>query len=152
MDGTDAILYQLNTRHSEATRNQYYLKPATDEKSLYFLTKKLNLIEDPENCYVADDEPSKPMPEVADHREEVQKELHQGEDEIDERRDEGIHDGDAVTQDAVEENITEDSGKENSTDETLSLANDDSFPDVYEYEPPKKSRKNNPAKEEPAKL
>ena len=41
VDGTDAILYQLNTGHSETTRNKYYLKPATDEEITKFLDKQL---------------------------------------------------------------------------------------------------------------
>ena len=38
---TDAILYQLNTVHFEATRNKYYLKPATDEEITSFWTNDL---------------------------------------------------------------------------------------------------------------
>ena len=84
MDGTDAILYQLNTGHFEATRNKYYLKPATDEEITKFLDKQLNLIEDPENCYVADDDPPKPMPVVEDPQEEVEEQIDAGEDENEE--------------------------------------------------------------------
>ena len=39
--------------------------------------------------------------------------------------------------------------KKNSASDTLYLANDDSFPDVDEYEPPKKAKKKNPPKKEP---
>ena len=92
VDGTDAILYQLNTGHSEATRNKYYLKPATDDEITKFLDKQVKLIEDPENCYVADDDPSKPMPEVEDHQEKVLEQVDRGEDENEERCDEEIHD------------------------------------------------------------
>ena len=148
MDGTDAILYQLNTGHSETTRNKYYLKPATDEEVKKFFDKQLNLIEDPVNCYVADHDPPKPMPEVEDHQEEMQEEVDQGEDENEERCDEGIHDRDAVTPDTAGENRTEDSDKK-SADE-LSIENDVSLPDVDDYEPPKKSKKKSPPKEEPA--
>ena len=141
MDGTVAILYQLNTGHFEATRNKYYLKPATNEEITKFLDKQLNLIEDPENCYVADDDPTKPMPEVEDPQEEMEEQVDGGEDENEERSDKHNHDRDAATPDAAEENRTEDSDKENSASDTLSLANDDSFPDVDDCEPPKKAKK-----------
>ena len=149
VDGTDAILYQLNTGHSETTRNKYYLKPATDDEIEKFLDKQLNLIDDPENCYVADDEPPKPLPEVQDDEERVQEESDQEEDENDERCNEEIHGGDAQTPNSAQEKNTEDSDKENSLDETLSLENNDSFPNIDEYEPPKKSKKKNRPKEEP---
>ena len=97
----------------------------------------------------ADDDPPKPMPEVEDNQEEVQEQVDGGEDENEERCNEVIHDRDAVTPDADEKNRTEDSDKENSASDTLSLTNDDSFPDVDEYEPPKKAKKKNPPKEEP---
>ena len=60
-----------------------------------------------------------------------------------------IHDRDAVTPDAAEENKTEDSDKEISASDTLSLANDDSFPDIDDYETRNKAKKKNPPKEEP---
>ena len=82
------------------------------------------------------------MPEVEDPQEEVEEQLDE-EDEIEERCDEDIHDRDAVTPDAAEENKTEDSDKKNSASDTLSLASDDSFPDVNDYEPPKKAKKKN---------
>ena len=88
MDGTDAI---LNTGLSEATRNKYYLKPATDEEITKFLDKQLNLIEDPVNCYVADDDRPKPMPVVEDHRKEVQEQVDDGEYEDEERSNEDVH-------------------------------------------------------------
>ena len=91
VDGTDAIRYQLNTGHSEVTRNKYFLKPATVEEITKFLDKKLNLIEDHESCYVADDDPPKPMPEVEDSQEEVEEQLDGREDENEERCDEDIH-------------------------------------------------------------
>ena len=149
VDGTNSILYQLNTGHSETTRNNYYLKPATDEEITKFLYKQLNLIEDPKNCYVADDDPPKTKPEVEDPQEEVDEQIDDGEVENEERCDEDIHGRDAVTADAAEMNRIEDSDNENSASDTLFLANEDSFPDDDDYEPSKKVKKKNTPKEEP---
>ena len=89
------------------------------------------------------------MPEVEDHQEEVQEQVDDGKDENEERCDKEIQVWDAVRPDATEENRTERSYKENSGSDTLSLANDDSFPDVDNYEPPKKAKKKIPPKKEP---
>ena len=92
VDGTDMILYQLNSGHFETTRTKYCLISGTGEEISKFLYKQLNLIEDTENCYVAYDDPKKDMPEVEDNQEQVQEDIYQEEDKNDERSDEDIHD------------------------------------------------------------
>ena len=60
--GQNALLYQMNTGHCEATRRKYYLKPATDNEIESFLDEQLKIIDDPESCYVAEDDPPPPPP------------------------------------------------------------------------------------------
>ena len=62
--GQNALLYQMNTGHCEATRRKYYLTPATDNEieSESFLDEQLEIIDDPESCYVAEDDPPPPPP------------------------------------------------------------------------------------------
>ena len=60
----------MNTGHSEATLQKYYLKPATDNEIESFLDDQLEIIDDPESCYMAEDEPPPPPPvEQQDNRE-----------------------------------------------------------------------------------
>ena len=56
VQGQNALLYQMNTGHCEATRRKYYLKPATDEEIEKLLDTQLQIIDDPESCYMAEDD------------------------------------------------------------------------------------------------
>ena len=60
-----ARLYQMNTGHCEATRDKYYVQPATDGEIAKLLDNQLDLINDPESCYVTEDDPPKAVPETA---------------------------------------------------------------------------------------
>ena len=60
--GQNALLYKMNTGHCEATRRKYYLKPATDNEIESFLVEQLKIIDDPESCYLAEDDPPTPPP------------------------------------------------------------------------------------------
>ena len=148
VEGTDAILYQLNTGHSEATRNKYYLKPASEDEISKFLDKQLALIEDPENCYVTEDDPPPVMPDVEDSRDDVPEQENPVLEDTSERCTEKEHVGDAVTPDTPHVEETEDSDKENSAEDDESDPNDEPFPQEEEYKPLSK-RKKVTAKEEP---
>ena len=59
-----ARLYQRNTGHCEATRDKYYVQPATDGEIAKLLDNQLDSINDPESCYVTEDDPPKAVPET----------------------------------------------------------------------------------------
>ena len=60
--GQNALLYQMNTGHCEATRRKYYLKHATDNEIESSLDEQLKIIDDSESCYVAEDVSPHPPP------------------------------------------------------------------------------------------
>ena len=46
-------------RPLQATRDKYYVQPATDGEIAKLLDDQLDLINDPESCYVTEDDPPK---------------------------------------------------------------------------------------------
>ena len=54
----------MNTGHCEATRDKYYVQPATDGEIAKLLDNQLDLINDPESCYGTEDDPPKAVPET----------------------------------------------------------------------------------------
>ena len=52
----------MNTGTCEATRQKYYLKPATDEENECFLDEQLKIVDDHESCYETEEDPPPPLP------------------------------------------------------------------------------------------
>ena len=59
-------MQQINTGHCETTRDNYYVHPATEAKITKLLDGHLQLLNDPEACYVTADEPPQLVPESGD--------------------------------------------------------------------------------------
>ena len=54
----------MNTGHFNATRDKYNVQPATDGEIANLLDSQLDLINDPESCYVTENDPPKAVPET----------------------------------------------------------------------------------------
>ena len=77
-----ARIYQMNTGHCEATRDKYYVQPATDGEIAKLLDNQLDLINDPESCYVTEDDPPKAGPETTNEPNIFEEDAEEGDHDL----------------------------------------------------------------------